>query len=140
MIKVTIKTKEVQKLFEKLSFNAQNMRPALRKIGGMLERTTENAFNRQGPGWKPLKAATKTQKQKAGFSGGILTRRGDLAGSVTSQIEGNTVFIGSNLEYAGVHQFGFPAKKIPKRPFLIVSEAELRKSNFIISKHLLRVT
>jgi len=140
MIKVTIKSSEVKKLFEKFGFNAQNIRPALIKIGGVLERASENAFDRQGPGWKPLKPATKTQKQKAGFGNKILTRQGELANSVSSQIEGSTVFIGTTSEYGGVHQFGFPARKIPKREFLIVSEAELRKSNFIISKHLLQGT
>lgn len=137
MIKVTIKSEEVKKLFEKFGFNAQNLRPALVKIGGVLERASSQAFERQGPGWKSLKPATKAQKQKLGFGNKILTRDGDLASSVSAQIEGTTVFIGSNLEYADTHQFGSPRKKIPKRPFLIVSEAELRKSNFIISKHLL---
>lgn len=140
MIKVTIKANEVKKLFERLGFNANNLRPALRKIGGVLERASENAFARQGPGWKPLKPETKKQRQRLGKAGKILQRDGNLASSVSAQIEGSTVFIGSNLEYAGVHQFGFPRRKIPKREFLIVSEAELRKSNFIISKHLLSGT
>ena len=138
MIKVTIDARDVKKLFEKFGFNAENFRPALRKIGGVLEKASETAFARQGPGWKPLKPATKAERLRLGKAGKILQRDGNLASSVSAQIEGNTVFIGSNLEYAGTHQFGLPKKKIPKRPFLIVSEAELRKSNFIISKHLLR--
>ncbi len=140
MIKITVKSKEVQDLFKQLGFNVQNIKPALVKIGGMLEDASENAFDRQGPGWKPLKPATKRQRAKKGHTGKILERTGKLAGSVSAQIKGNAVFIGSNFKYARPHQLGSRKQNIPKREYLIVSEAELRKSNFILSKHMVRGT
>ncbi len=140
MIKITVKSKEVQDLFKQLGFNVQNIKPALIKIGAMLEDASENAFDRQGPGWKSLKPATKKQRARKGQSGKILQRSGALANSVTAQIKGNAVFIGSNLEYARVHQLGNRRNNLPKREYLIVSEAELRKSNFILSKHMVRGT
>lgn len=174
MIKITTKTKEVENLFKQLGFNIKNLKPALIKIGGMLEDASENAFERQGPGWPALKKSTKERLARTGKSGKTLDRTGRLSGSVSSQIRGNTVFIGSNLKYARIHQKGGtinhpggtkykfigPGKiaylkkgakkfngitkphkiKIPKREYLIVSEAELRKSNFILSKHMVRGT
>jgi phage virion morphogenesis protein len=174
MIKVTTKSTEVQALFKQLGFNAEKLKPALVKIGGMLEDASEKAFNRQGPGWPALKKSTKEKLSRTGKGGKTLQRSGQLASSVSSQIRGNTVFIGSNLEYARVHQKGGtinhpggtkykfigPGKiaylkkgakkfngitkphkiKIPKREYLILSEAELRKSNFILSKHMVRGT
>lgn len=139
-ISATINAKELTKLFDQLGNRAKDLRPAMRKIGGMLERASENAFNRQGPGWKRLKEPYRTRKIKE-FGAGkkILERDGNLASSVSSQIFGNNkVAIGSNLEYARVHQQGSPKQKIPKREYLIVGEAEMRKSIFILSKHLLR--
>jgi phage virion morphogenesis protein len=140
MINFTIKSNEVQALFKQLGFNTQNIKPALFKIGAMLEDASENAFDRQGPGWKSLKPSTKKQRARKGHTGKILQRSGALANSVTSQIKGNAVFIGSNLEYARAHQLGNRRNNLPKREYLILSEAELRKSNFILSKHMVRGT
>jgi phage virion morphogenesis protein len=136
MIKVTTKSTEVHALFKQLGFNVFSIKPALVKIGGVLERASENAFNRHGPGWKPLKPATKKQRAKKGHTGGILQRTGALANSVSSQIRGNSVFVGSNLEYARIHQMGSRKKKIPKREYLIISESEIRKASFILDRHI----
>lgn len=139
-IRTTIKESELKELFRTLNTNVRHMRPALVKIGGMLERSSEVAFNRQGPGWKPLSSKYKTQKIKE-FGGGkkILERDGTLAGSVSSRIIGdNTVAVGSNLIYARPHQLGSPKQGIPKRPYLIVGPAETRKAIFIMSRYLVK--
>jgi len=141
-IRTTINDKEIKELFRVLDTNIRQMRPALRKIGGMLERASEVAFNRQGPGWKPLSAKYKAQKIKE-FGAGkkILERDGTLAGSISSRIIGDdTVAVGSNLIYARPHQLGSPKQGIPKREFLKVGPAETKKAIFIMSKHLVKGT
>ncbi len=40
-------------------------------------------------------------------------------------MNGDSVEVGSNLEYAAVHQFGY--KNIPARPYLGVSESDGRR-------------
>lgn len=135
---VKLDTKELNKLFGKLEFNTKDLRPALRKIGGVMERASEVAFDRQGPGWKRLKQKTKDAKQKAGLSPKILTGRGDLVAHNTTEITANSVFHGNNLIYARPHNLGSPKQGIPQREFLILDDAVIRKSQIIIRRHLLR--
>ena len=115
----------------------------LEDIGSYLETSTRLRFEAQaGPGgqrWKPT------------WRGGqILTLSARLLGSITYQVEGkDSVRVGSNVIYAGVHQFGATIKakaaaflqfrtaagwvrarqvEIPARPFLGVDsddEAEI---------------
>jgi phage virion morphogenesis protein len=50
----------------------------------------------------------------------ILELDGFLLDSITSEVSGSDVLIGSNLEYAATHQFG--RGPIPARPFLGLSD------------------
>jgi phage gpG-like protein len=139
-IRATINDKQFKKLFRELNGAVTNLRPALIKIGGMLEDAAENAFERQGPGWKSLKPATKKRKIKE-FGGAkkILEGEGALSGSVSSRVIGvDTAAVGSASDYARPHNEGSPKQGIPKRKFLIVGPAEINKSLFILSKHLLK--
>ena len=140
MIKVTINDKQVKGLFNLLQKNSQSLRPALIQIGGMLEDTSEDAFESEGPRWKRLKKATLKARARKGKTGKILQVSGALATSVSSQIRGTSVFIGSNKKYARVHQKGSTKKNIPARPYLIIGKKEINKSILILKKHLLRGT
>lgn len=115
--------------FRKLIRNSKRLKPALLKIGGVLEDASETAFDRQGPGWKALSPKYKKWKMKKFGSKKILERKGALSLSVFSWVRGNVVIIASGSEYAGPHQ--------KTRPFLIISQAEVFKSKFILKKHLL---
>ncbi len=58
---------------------------------------------------------------RAILSGKILLDTGRLRSSVSSQVvSGTEVQIGTNVKYAGVHQFGSSKNKIPARPFLVI--------------------
>jgi len=139
MIKATIKAGELRKMFNRLGGNSRDLRPALVQIGGVLERASETAFEREGPGWKSLKPATLKARARKGKTGKKLQVDGFLAGSVSAQILGpRSVAIGSNLVYAAPHQFGSPKQGIPAREYLKVGEAEMRLSILIMSRHLLR--
>ena len=87
-----------------------NLKPALLDIGAMLEDTTESIFEKQGPGWKNLKKSTIAQRKKAGtkgkWPGKKLQAGGSLVNSISSQVKGNLVTIGSSVDHAGIHQFG----------------------------------
>ena len=108
-IKVTINDKQVKGLFKVLQDNAQSLRPALIRIGGMLEDASETAFDLQGPGWKKLKPSTLRKRKKQGKTGSILKVSGILKNSVSSQIKGTSVFIGAGgpaKKYARIQQEG----------------------------------
>lgn len=83
--------------------------PLLRAIGvGLVENTHqrfEAARDPEGNPWDPLSVAYAPLKRGAG----ILREsamRGGLMGSITFDVAGDEVAVGSNKIYAGVHQFG----------------------------------
>ena len=143
IIQVKLKSKKAQAVLDRVGKNITHLNPALIQIAGMLEGASDQAFRSQGPGWKPLKPATVKQR---GASGPILNRRGGrgLVGSVTSHILGDTVFIGSNLVYAAIHQFGgiigIHNIVIPAREYIIIGKREIAKASAFLTKHLLSGT
>ena len=74
---------------------------------------------------------------------GILTSRtGRLRGSLTAGFATDhsglpdSITGGSNVVYAAVHEFGFPKRNIPKRPYLAPALADASKQfNSIFAKH-----
>jgi phage virion morphogenesis protein len=81
----------------------------LRAIGVGLARNTRERFDRgvdpEGQPWAPLHPLYEPLKRGPG----ILREsamRGGLQGSITSDVAGRTVVVGSNKIYAAVHQFG----------------------------------
>ena len=104
---------------------------ALRLSGLHMLRSIDTNFRAGGrPAWAPLKVATIARKGQST----ILVQSGRLRKSVTrtssmKQSE-NELRIGTNLEYAPVHQFGYPQKRIPKRAFLLFQKEDVT----IISK------
>ena len=96
----------------------KDYRAALTKLGGVLRTGIQRAIGAAlvevvrkrfesgtepfGPKWKPLLPAYAAIKQGPG----ILRASGMLQRSVTYEVSGNTIAIGSNRIYAAVHRFG----------------------------------
>lgn len=98
-------------------------REALEEIGAYLHRRVIENFERQsdpwGRPWEPLSPETVARKG----SSRILEDTGGLRQSIAWRLVGSeAVAVGTNLEYAPVHQFGAKRKNIPERPFLPVAE------------------
>jgi phage virion morphogenesis protein len=92
--------------------------------------TLEAAFKAKG-GSKAKKAETR-QKHFEAFKGKkkILRQVGSLFNSIVYQVEGDHLVIGSNMQYAMIHQFGGQAGRnnkviIPARPFLGISSQDV---------------
>lgn len=153
-ITITVESAVVEAALDRLARAARNLRPAMRDIGGLLKKETDDNFRAQGrPHWKPLSQATILNrlmgKDREGRSKGIssvLRKDGDLRASAKRKLEGglailqdtgalrssirahsggDSVTIGSVLEYAAIHQFGGMAGRgkkvrIPARPFIPV--------------------
>lgn len=64
------------------------------------------------PGWSEQYAKTR----HSGHS--LLQGEGHLLDSITYEVSGDSVLVGSPLVYAATHQFGDPARNIPQREFL----------------------
>ena len=62
---------------------------------------------------------------------------GRLRNSITYRVAGEVLYVGTNVEYAGIHQFGARAGRrrnvvIPARPFLGISRDDREKIEHII--------
>lgn len=66
------------------------------------------------------------KKRHSGQS--LLSNEGDLIQSIAFNVHGDELMVGSDLIYAGTHQYGNPKKNIPQREYLGLStenEAEI---------------
>lgn len=98
---ITINDLEVQSALAKLTQQLKNNGPVLNAIGGdVLKRVQMNFRNSQSPegvSWKALKSR----------NGKPLLDTTRLRNSITYQVEGDNVSVGTNVVYAAVHQFGY---------------------------------
>ncbi|MBF0541916.1 MAG: phage virion morphogenesis protein [Nitrospirae bacterium] len=93
---------ELQKLMQGLEQKALNMKPLLKGIGSVMVRSVQKNFDAGGrpEPWTPSKRALNT-------GGKTLIDTSRLMKSINAQvIDNNTVFIGTNVAYAAIHQFG----------------------------------
>ena len=143
--KVDEKASEI--LFKRLIKNSKDLKRPLINIRATLLSSTDKTFEAQGRPrkWKDLKPSTKRKRAKMGkWPAKILQVSGSLASSVNGKIEGNTVKIGSNKEYAMIHQKGGTIKtkkasiKIPARPFLVIQDEDVKRAENILTRHLLK--
>lgn len=138
-----IKIVEIDKITHLLEkkIDAMKSKTILEEIGQLILKQTMKRFqnneikpktseatllNRRAKGYKRIKEA-KRPATRAKLMGASLTLvdTGTLLRSIKYTVDSNRsiVYIGTNIEYAAIHQFGGKAGrnksvKIPKRPFL----------------------
>lgn len=86
----------------------KNRAPLMRNISGiMLDEVYEN-FEQEGrPAWRSLSEKTiKDRKSKGYWPGKILQRTGQLLKSITARYDNDSAQVGTNKNYAAIHQFG----------------------------------
>lgn len=104
-------------------------------VMGLVESQTRRriGFEKKAPDgtdWARLAPSTEKQYKRKGKSTArnrLLLFEGELLDSIQSQVSGLDGFVGSNKEYAAVHQFGsggggITAKPIPAREYLGISD------------------
>lgn len=86
-------------------------------------------------GWSEKYGSTRRSGQS------LLVNEGDLIDSLHSYVEGDQAFVGSNLVYAAIHQFGGEevGKNIPARPYLGLSPENLGDLENLLSATLERM-
>jgi len=143
-IEIKIDNKEVtQKLLE-LARRGENLRPLMKNIAGIFAYSTEENFANEGrpDKWLDLSERTKKQRKKSGhWPGQILQVEGRLAASITTAYDNESAVIGSNLDYAAIHQLGGQAGKnksvsIPARPYLKLTTDDMEDIIGCIDKYL----
>jgi len=130
-IKVEINDVEVEKYFNTVHNKGVSLTPLLEQLGSIIQDAIGDNFAEEGrPSWQPLKASTIKERNKLGYTGPILQRTGKLKRSITRKVGPNYVVVGTNLEYAAIHNFGGPCGKnhsvdMPKREFVTLTDLDI---------------
>ena len=110
-VTIRVDDAEVRAALRRLRAAVDDLRPAMREIAAALEAGVEDAFGAQGSPagdpWAPLAASTiRGRERRRKWPGRVLQATGRLAGSITSRADGDSAAAGTNVVYAGMHQFG----------------------------------
>ena len=107
-IEIRIDNQEVNQRLLELAHRGENLRPLMKNVAGILAYSTEENFANEGrPKWVDLAESTKKKRQKTGhYPGQILQVTGQLASSISTHYDEDSAIIGSNLDYAAIHQLG----------------------------------
>jgi len=143
-IEIKIDNKEVEQALLETARRAEDLRPLMKNIAGIMADSTEENFKEEGrpDKWQELAEATIKHRKKTGhYPGKILQVEGQLALSVTTQYDNDSAVIGSNLDYAAIHQLGGNAGKnkkvvIPARPYLCLSDDEIMEITTEVQNYL----
>jgi phage virion morphogenesis protein len=123
MANFNIETDRLSSEIETIARQLSDPRPQLQQIGEYMLLTTRDRFDREtdpsGKAWAPLAAATIRAKQRKKALSGILTETGTLRDTITYQVQGNDVLVGTPLNYGQYHQF---SRRRPMRQFLGVND------------------
>ena len=162
MIKIEISDDGVNKALDRLYRSAQKPRPVLEHIGELLVDSTKQRFSKSvgpdGQRWQPNTETTilrylgvykgsfgkrggltKKGAQRAGSKRPLIGETGSLSSQISYEIDGSgTLYVGSNMIYAAVQQFGAKKREfqgkapwgdIPARPLLGISDQD--RSNIL---------
>ena len=132
-IEIKLDNKDVESRLLDLAKRSENLRPLMKNIARVFAYSTEENFKEEGrpDKWTDLAESTKKQRTKTGhYPGQILQVSGQLASSISTYYDNDSAVIGSNLDYAAIHQLGGQAGKnqsvtIPARPYLQLNNEEI---------------
>ena len=143
-IEIKLDNQEVQNRLLELASKCENLRPLMKNIAGIFAYSTEENFKNEGrpEKWLDLAESTKKQREKKRkWPGQILQVEGKFAASINTFYDDDSAVIGSNLDYAPIHQLGGQAGRnksvsIPARPYLKLTDSDYKEITQEIEKHL----
>ena len=143
-IEIKIDNKAVNEKLLELAKRGENLRPLMKNIAGIFASSTEENFKEEGrpDKWTDLAEITKEKRKKKNkWPGQILQVQGQLASSVNTQYDDNSAVIGSNKDYAAIHQLGGKAGRnkkveIPARPYLQLTNDDFEEIIYETEKYL----
>lgn len=115
-IEIKIDEGEVLDYLEEYASKVKKLKPILRQVSHvMLEDIDENFETEganQGKKWKDWSDSWKERRKKLGRGKGrILQLEGELRESFTRKVDASSVVVGTNKDYAAIHNFGGKVKK-----------------------------
>jgi len=131
ILNVTNDSHLVRDALRKLQLRLVDSRPLMGLIGAAFVQSARKriAMTKQAPNgqaWRPLSQRTIAERAAEGRNTtDILRRTSALLNSIQiGELTANRVVVGTPLHYAGKHQFGDPANRIPARPFIGLSDED----------------
>ena len=136
-VKIELDNREIVAALDKIQRSSRDLHQPLDNIGAHIVSEIDLLFRDErdpyGNDWEPLSEVTIKKRRKGPRSGNdkILNDTGRLKNSITHNVLGNSVEVGTNVVYAAIHQFGAakhslgqssPWGDVPARPFLPTSE------------------
>lgn len=122
MIEIEIKTLQLQENINRAVRGLERRGPLMRLIAGKLHQAVDENFNSQGrPAWAGLKLGSRLSRAGALTRRGrvsrarfernvrghkILQNTGRLRSSITEASDNDSARVGTNVEYAAIHNFG----------------------------------
>ena len=143
-IEIKIDNKEVESRLLDLAQRSEKLRPLMKNIAGIFAYSTEENFKNEGrpDKWTELSESTTKQRTKnKQWPGMILQVSGQLASSINTYYDNDSAVIGSNLEYAAIHQLGGQtgqnkSVEIPARPYLQLTSEDSEEILLSVEKYL----
>ncbi|MDD2723564.1 MAG: phage virion morphogenesis protein [Methylovulum sp.] len=144
MASIEIDDAEILRVLRRLQDASSYLRPALLEIGEDLVESTKQRFETStapdGSDWL-LNSALSTLLYKAGDK--PLVDGGTLSHQINKDVTGDTLEVGSTMEYAAMQQFGGTKEEfpylwgdIPARPFLGVSQEDKDNILAVLNRHI----
>jgi phage virion morphogenesis protein len=135
-IRLTLDTGGGQRLLAEVQGRLSDLAPALTAIKEVALDSIRENFNQSGrpDAWAPLRYR----------QGKPLILTGRLRASITGVVEGSSVVLGTNVEYAPLHQYGGTSTwgkrtvTIPARPYMMVQREDETTFGQILTEHLTR--
>lgn len=123
-------SRKLKKAFKNLADAKITTKPIMRDAAAALHESTEWAFEHErdpttNAPWVPWSEDWREWREEHGYTPGkILTLKGQLASSMTTDYGDNYALIGTNKVYGAIHQWGgLPTmppgpRNVPARPYM----------------------
>lgn len=140
---IDIDDASVRSALNRLLDAGSHLSAAFKEIGEDLVDSSKARFaaqeDPQGQAWAPLSPAyAKRKARKKGATDLILVLNGYLGTTLHYQATDTDLLIGTDATYGAVHQFGWPEKNIPARPYLGLSDDDRDNILEILDEYLAR--
>lgn len=135
MIETRVDSRQVDRYLS--SILARGKRIPLRRLATIGLRSVLRNFNEQGrpDKWAPLALKPNGEPRREGM---ILQDKGRLKKSIDWEgfASGTNLKVYTDLVYAPPHQYGWPEKHIPARPFMMWQPEDIKDMQKVLADHL----
>lgn len=137
-ISISVDVEPLAEALQRLLAAAGDLRPVFLDAGEALLTSHRRRFVDQvapdGTPWAPLSERYRQRKRR--LRDRILVLDGHLKDTLRYQASPHELLVGTDRIYGATHQFGRPEARIPARPFLGLSAADVSELEQLIADHL----